>query len=106
MVFGDDTKFIRSGVVREGLPVFGARITPIQIVIIAVSMVLMILTALWLKRAKTGKAMLAVANDSVLAQISAFILEGGIDFPTFGHVTKIFGGKTGVRILLGISRKA
>jgi branched-subunit amino acid ABC-type transport system permease component len=70
MLFGEDTKSIRSGVVREGLPVFGARITPIQIVIIAVSILLVVLTAVWLKTTKIGKAMRAVANDSELAQVS------------------------------------
>jgi branched-chain amino acid transport system permease protein len=70
MLFGDDTKSIRSGVVREGLPVFGARITPIQILIIVTSIVLVILVAIWLRKSKTGKAMRAVANDQELAQIS------------------------------------
>ncbi len=70
MVFGDDTKSIRSGVVKEGLPVFGARITPIQIIIIATSIVLIIAVALWLKKSKIGKAMRAVANNAELARIS------------------------------------
>lgn len=70
MTFGDDTKSIRSGVVREGLAVFGARITPIQIMIIATSLVLVVGVALWLKYMKIGKAMRAVANDPELAQVS------------------------------------
>lgn len=70
MIFGDDTKSIRSGVVREGLPVFGARITPIQILIIGTSILLVIAVALWLKYAKMGKAIRAVANDPELAEIS------------------------------------
>ncbi len=70
MVFGDDTKSIRSGVVREGLPVLGARITPIQIIIIVISVILIIAVALWLKKSKTGKSMRAVANDAELAKIS------------------------------------
>ena len=70
MVFGDDTKSIRSGVVKEGLPVFGARITPIQIIIIITSVILVVVVALWLKKSRTGKGMRAVANDSELAEIS------------------------------------
>ena len=70
MVFGDDTKSIRSGVVKEGLPVFGARITPIQIIIIITSIVLIIAVALWLKKSRMGKAMRAVANNAELARIS------------------------------------
>jgi branched-chain amino acid transport system permease protein len=70
MVFGDDTKSIRFGVVKEGLNVFGARITPIQIVIIGTSILLVILVALFLKWSKIGKAMRAVANDPELASSS------------------------------------
>jgi len=70
MVFGDDTKSVRSGVVREGLNVLGARITPVQILIICTSIVLVILAALFLRKTKTGKAMRAVSNDPELADIS------------------------------------
>ena len=70
MVFGDDTKSIRSGVVKEGLNVFGARITPIQILIICVSVVLVVAVVLFLKKTKMGKAMRAVANDPELASVS------------------------------------
>lgn len=70
MFFGDDTKSIRTGDVVEGLSVLGARITPVQICIICTSIVLVGLTAVWLKQSKTGRAMRAVANDSELALIS------------------------------------
>ncbi|MCK5057942.1 MAG: branched-chain amino acid ABC transporter permease [Candidatus Aminicenantes bacterium] len=70
MVFGDDTKTIRSWAVKEGLNVFGARITPVQILIIVTSIVLVVLVALFLKKSKMGKAMRAVANDPELANIS------------------------------------
>lgn len=70
MVFGDDTKSIRSGEVREGLNVFGARITPIQIGIILTSVVLVVAVAVLLKKTKFGKAIRAVANDPELAGLS------------------------------------
>ena len=70
MVFGDDTKSIRSGVVKEGINIFGARITSIQITIIITSIILTILVILFLKKTKIGKAMKAVANDPELANIS------------------------------------
>lgn len=70
MVFGDDTKSIRTWEVVEGLDVFGARITPVQIIIIVTSIILVILVAGYLSLAKTGKAMRAVANDAELANIS------------------------------------
>lgn len=70
MIFGDDTKSIRSGVVKEGINIFGARITPIQIVIIVTAIIVTILLMLFLKKTKIGKAMQAVANDAELANIS------------------------------------
>lgn len=70
MMFGDDTKTIRSGLVKEGLNVFGARITPIEILIICVSVVLVVTVALLLKKTKMGNVMRAVANDIELASVS------------------------------------
>ena len=69
MIFGDNVKSIRSGPVREGLNVFGARITTIQILTIVVSAVLVIAVAILLKKTKMGKAMRAVASDSKLANV-------------------------------------
>ncbi len=70
MVFGDDTKSIRSGVVKEGINILGARITPIQITIIITSIIITVLLILFLKKTKIGNAMQAVANDTELANIS------------------------------------
>ena len=100
MVFGDDTKSIRSGIVREGLPVFGARITPIQVVIICTSIVLVLLTALWLKKSRMGKAMRAVANDAELAQISG-IDSDRVVLWTFG-VGSALAGVAGILVALDV----
>lgn len=70
LVFGDDTKMLRGGLVQEGLEILGARITPIQLTIIAVSAALFIVSSLILKYTKIGKAVRAVANDPELAQVS------------------------------------
>jgi len=69
LIFGDDTKTIRSGAVTEGLPIFDARITPIQITIIAVSVPLLALCSVFMRRTKIGKVMRAVANDPELARV-------------------------------------
>ena len=69
LTFGDDTKTIRSGAVVEGLPLFGARITPIQITIIVVSVLLLAICSVFMKKTKIGKAMRAVANDPELARV-------------------------------------
>ncbi|MBA7615693.1 High-affinity branched-chain amino acid transport system permease protein LivH [subsurface metagenome] len=70
MIFGDDTKSIRISDVQEGINILGARITPIQIVTICVSIVLVIALSAFLKKSKIGKTMRAVANDPMLADIS------------------------------------
>ncbi|NUO80377.1 branched-chain amino acid ABC transporter permease [candidate division KSB1 bacterium] len=69
LFFGDDTKTIRMGEVREGLNVLGARITPVQIAIILTSLALFVITFIILKRSKIGKALRAVANDPELAVV-------------------------------------
>ena len=70
MIFGDDTKTLRSGIVREGLEFFGARITIIQLTIIIVCFVLLIACWILMKYTKIGSAMRAVASDPELALIS------------------------------------
>jgi branched-chain amino acid transport system permease protein len=70
MFFGDDTKTIRSGIVKEGINLLGARITPVQITIIIVSLLLVISCFLFLKYTKTGRSMRAVANNLELAQMT------------------------------------
>ncbi len=70
MVFGDDSKSIRLGEVREGLNVVGAKITPIQIWTLITSVVLVSLLAVLLKKTKAGRAIRAVANDLELAKLS------------------------------------
>ena len=70
MVFGDDTKIIRSGMVKEGIHFLGARITPIQITIIIVSLLLVTSFFLFLKYTKAGRSVRAVANNLELAQMT------------------------------------
>ena len=70
MVFGDDTKTIRSGIVEEGINIIGARITPIQMTIIVLSLLLVTSCFFFIKYTKMGRAMQAVANDPELASVS------------------------------------
>jgi branched-chain amino acid transport system permease protein len=70
MIWGDDTKTMRTGEVLEGHEFLGARITDIQIAIIIVSLVLIALFAQILLRTKFGKTLRALANDPELAQLS------------------------------------
>ena len=70
LFFGDDTKSIRTWEVREGIEVAGAYITPVQVIIVICSALLVIMVAGYLSLAKTGKAMRAVASDSELSKLS------------------------------------
>jgi branched-chain amino acid transport system permease protein len=68
LMFGSGTQTLRAGNPPEGLPILGARITPIQIMIILVSAVFCLLTWLLLGRTRIGKKLRAVACDQDLAQ--------------------------------------
>jgi branched-chain amino acid transport system permease protein len=70
MLWGDDTKTMRTGEVVEGHEFLGARITDIQIAIIVTSIVLIALISLMLSQMKFGKALRALANDPELARLS------------------------------------
>jgi len=69
MLWGDDTKTMRTGEVTEGYEFLDARITGIQIAIIITSIVLITLIALLLSRTKFGKALRGLANDPDLARL-------------------------------------
>lgn len=100
MIFGDDTKTIRSGEVKEGINIFGAYITPIQITIILVSCFLIIATYLILSKTKMGKMMRAVANDPWLADASGIESDRVILF-TFATGSAL-AGIAGILISLDI----
>jgi branched-chain amino acid transport system permease protein len=69
LVFGSGTQTIRAGNVPEGIPIFGARITVIQIFTILVSSVCCLLVWLLLRQTNIGKKLRAIACDQNLAQI-------------------------------------
>jgi len=70
LIFGDDVKTLRYGATSEGWPLFGARITAIQLITILSAFVLFLLTSILVFRTKLGKMLRAVANDHELAGIS------------------------------------
>lgn len=70
MTFGDDTKLLRIGSVTEGMELFGARITPVQIVTVIMAMVLTTAVAVCLRKTRVGLALRAVASDKSLASVS------------------------------------
>lgn len=69
LIYGAQILSLRTGPVREGYHIFSAVITPTQILILVVSIILMI--ALWsvVQFTKLGKGMRAVADDPVAASL-------------------------------------
>lgn len=67
--FGADVKTIGFIKVSKGLEFFGAIITPLQIFIIAISLVLLIGLFFFMKKTKIGKAMRAVSDNKDVAEI-------------------------------------
>jgi len=69
LIFGDATIGFRAGVVREGWFVFGARITPVQVVTVAAGLLVPVIIWLCLHRSRWGRMVRAVASDSELASV-------------------------------------
>jgi len=67
-VFGADIKTVRLGQISTGLNVFGGIITELQIIIVLVSVILLVLLWLFMKKTRLGKAMRAVADNKEVAQ--------------------------------------
>lgn len=67
VVFGDDTKVVRAGAPSEGLALLGARVTPVQVLILSVSVILLGAFPVLLRGTKAGQAMRAVESDGDLA---------------------------------------
>lgn len=69
LVFGDDTKIIRTGEVVVGREIFGAYITDVQITAIIVSAGLFVAVNLFLQYTFAGKAIRAVSSNPQLCDI-------------------------------------
>lgn len=69
LLFGNQILTIRTGPIKEGHPIFGAVITDNQIIILIISIALMFILWFFIKKTKLGKAMRAVADDSIAAGV-------------------------------------
>ena len=69
LIFSAQVLSLRNSPVEEGWSIFSAVITPVQVLILVLSLILMII--LWFLSAKTriGRAMQAVADDPVAASV-------------------------------------
>jgi len=69
LIWGDDTKSVRTWQVKVGHNIFGAYITDVQIITIVVSIVLFAATILFLQYTSLGKQIRAVSSNSELSNI-------------------------------------
>jgi len=69
ILFNSNVKTIGFIKVRKGLEFLGIVITPLQICMIIVSILLLVLFYVWLKKTKLGKAMRAVSDNKEIAEI-------------------------------------
>jgi branched-chain amino acid transport system permease protein len=109
LAFGPDIRVVQTGVVLEGRPVLGARITDIQIAIVFVCFSLALLLALFVKRTRLGTAIRAVADDPIAAclvgidskmTISATFFMGSILAGAAGILVSL---ETGIEPTMGMS---
>lgn len=69
LIWGDDTKSIRTWPVKVGNEIFGAYITDVQIITIIVSVILFTAAILFLQYTSLGKQIRAVSSNSELSNI-------------------------------------
>ena len=69
LIYGAQILTIRTGPIKEGHHFLGAVITDIQIIILVVSIILMVLLWIFIQRTKLGKAMRAVSDDPIAANV-------------------------------------
>lgn len=76
VIFGPEPQYYSSNIqiARQILP--GVRVTPDQLFVVGLSIVLVIVLHLFLTRTKLGKAMRATADNSALAQVSGINIQG------------------------------
>jgi len=70
LIYGADVKAMGYIEVAKGMDILGAVVTPLQIVIILVSVVMFVLLWLFMKFSKLGRNMRAVADNRELASIA------------------------------------
>jgi len=96
--FGASIKTIGYIEVAKGIEIFDGVITPLQILIIVVSVVLFVGLTIFMKKTKTGKAMRAVADNKEVSEIVGISTEN-IYTKTI-IVASFIGGIAGVLIAL------
>jgi len=100
IVFGADVKTTGFIKIAKGKEFLGAIITPLQIVIVAVSLILLFFLWFFMKKTKIGKAMRAVSDNRDVAEIVGISSE-----KIFGYAFIIGSGLAGLAgILVGLEQ--
>ena len=101
LIFGDESISIRLGKVEQGIDIFSAKITSIQIVHIGLSIATIIITSISLKFTRIGLAILAVSSSPELANVTGIQSEKIIIWTTL--VSSIFIGLAGILVALDVN---
>lgn len=80
VLFSGDTRDFPQVIKQVNYEWFGIRITNIQLLIFATTIILMIILQLIVKKTKTGRAMRAAAADPVAAELMGININGTISF--------------------------
>lgn len=100
MIFGEEIRGLRSAPVKEGLTVWGVRVTDIQIVTMCACAALVICLIVILRKTRIGRAMRAVANDSELATVCG-IKSNRVILCSFA-LGSALGGAAGILVALDV----
>lgn len=96
LIYGAQILTLRTGVIKEGHQFLGAVITNIQILILAVSCWLLVVLWFIVERTKIGKAIRAVADDTIGASVAGIYSERVILY-AFG-IGSALAGAAGILI--------
>ena len=80
VLFSDDTRDFPQVIKQVNYEWFGIRVTNIQLLIFATTIILMIVLQLIVKKTKMGRAMRAAAADPVAAELMGININGTISF--------------------------
>ncbi len=75
LMFGAAPKSLEIAEAETGLSIFGAFVTPVQLTIIGVAVLLLVLMYLFLQKTRLGKAMRAVASDTEVSSVVGINVE-------------------------------
>lgn len=98
LIFGPSVQSLQLIRAQKGIAFLGASVTPLQILIIAVSVVLLIVVWLFVRYAKAGRLMRAVSDNPELSLISGINVQR-VQMMSF-FVASLMAGVAGVLIAL------